>query len=137
MLIPALDTKPDIGHARPGEEIMLLKEMFSPLGGKKEEDGTDEIDWLDDLKFFMDNNNDMLNRYFFPAVDKHKSHVGNPNTYKLYYRALERCLENYINKYNIENSEEKFPKESLIELAKKISEEQEGYIKNGDYDEDK
>ena len=32
---------------------MLLKEMFSAIGAPKEQD--QEIDWLDDLKYFIDN----------------------------------------------------------------------------------
>jgi hypothetical protein len=33
---------------------MLLKEMFSAIGAPKDEQA--DIDWLDDLKFFIDNN---------------------------------------------------------------------------------
>ncbi len=40
---------------------MLLKEMFSAIGAPKETDQQD-IDWLDDLKFFIDNDDTMLNQ---------------------------------------------------------------------------
>ena len=55
---------------------MLLKEMFSAIGAPKEVE--QEIDWLDDLKFYIDNDDKMLNQYFFPAVKRHKEHKGNP-----------------------------------------------------------
>ncbi len=111
---------------------MLLKEMFSPIGAPKQDD--QEIDWLDDLKFFIDNDDSMLNQYFFPAVKRHKEHKGNPNVFKVYIRPIENCLKHYCQKYEIEDKEEKFPKEKLIDLAKKFAEEQEKYLEKGDYE---
>jgi hypothetical protein len=110
---------------------MLLKEMFSPIGAPQEQD--QEIDWLDDLKFFIDNDDRMLNQYFFPAVKRHREHQGNPNVYKVYIRPLENCLGHYCKKFEIESPEEKFPKEKLIELAKRIANEQEQFLERGDY----
>jgi hypothetical protein len=111
---------------------MLLKEMFSPVGAPKDEQA--DVDWLGDLKFYMDNDNDMLNKHFFPAVKRHKKHQGHPAAYKIYIRPIESCLESYCDKYEIEDHEEKFPKEKLIELAKKIAEQQEKFLERGDYD---
>ncbi len=110
---------------------MLLKEMFSPIGAPKEDQP--DIDWIDDLKYFIDNDDQMLTKYFFPAVDRHKEHKGNPNVFKVYIRPIERCLDSYCNKFDIKDREEKFPKEKLIDLAKLFAEEQEKYIKKGDY----
>jgi hypothetical protein len=109
---------------------MLLKEMFSPIAAPKDQP---DIDWLDDLKFYIDINNELLSNQLFPAIKKHTKYVGNPNAYKLYVKPLERCCEDYCNKFEIENPGEKFPKEQLIELAKKIAFEQEQNIKKGDY----
>jgi hypothetical protein len=111
---------------------MLLKEMFSPIGAPNEKQ--QDIDWLDDLKFFIDNDDAMLNRYFFPAVKKHEKYVGNPNVYKIYVRTVQSCLDHYCDKYDVEEREEKFPKEKLIDLAKMIAQEQEKHIKDGDYE---
>jgi hypothetical protein len=111
---------------------MLLSEMFSPIGAPK--DNEQDIDWMGDLKFFIDNDEKMLGNYFFPAVKKHKEHKGNPNAYKLYMHPLESCLNHYKEKFQIEEAEEKFPKDKLIELAKKIAEEQERFMENGDYE---
>ena len=110
---------------------MLLKEMFSAIGAPK--DDNQEVDWLDDLKFFIDNDDTMLNQYFFPAVKRHKEYKGNPNAYKIYIRPLEHCKEAYCEKFEIEKPEEKFPKEKIIELAKYIANEQEKFIDKGDY----
>jgi hypothetical protein len=111
---------------------MLLQEMFSAMGAPKDEQA--EIDWLDDLKFFIDNDTDVLSQHFFPAIKRHKEHVGNPNVFKVYIRPLERCKEAYCERFQIEKAEEKFPKEKIIELAKRCAEEQEKIIEHGDYD---
>lgn len=105
--------------------------MFSPVGGTNENDA--DIDWLDDLKFFIDNDDAMLNQYFFPAIKRHEEHQGNPNAWKIYVRPVEHCLNHYCKKFEVENPEEKFPKDKLIELAKKFAAEQESFIKNKDY----
>ena len=106
--------------------------MFSAIGAPKDEQA--DIDWLDDLKFFIDNNDDMLDTQFFPAIKKHKEHQGHPDVYKVYVRPIEHCKEAYCSKFEIEDAEEKFPKEKLIELAKRIAEEQERHLEKGDYD---
>lgn len=111
---------------------MLLREMFSAIGAPK--DIEQEIDWLDDLKFFIDNDSALLNQYFFPAIKKHKEYHGNPNVFKIYIRPIEHCLNHYCDKFDIDEREEKFPKEKLIDLAKRIADEQEQYIEKGDYD---
>jgi hypothetical protein len=111
---------------------MLLREMFSAIGAPKDEQS--EIDWLDDLKFFIDNDTDTLSHHFFPAVKRHRQHQGNPNAFKLYIRPIERCKEAYCKRYEIETPEEKFPKAKIIELAKRCAEEQEKIIERGDYE---
>jgi|TARA_B110000503_G_scaffold38473_1_gene63225 hypothetical protein len=111
---------------------MLLREMFSPIGAPKDE--TEEINWLDDLKFYIDNDDKMLNRYFFPAVKRHKEHKGNPNAFKVYIRPIEHCLDHYCQKYDIDDREKKFPKEKLIDLARHFAEDQEKFIGKGDYE---
>jgi hypothetical protein len=113
---------------------MLLKEMFSPVGGPKEND--QDVDWAADLKFFIDNDNKMLGNYIFPTVEKHKKYVGNPDVWKLYVQPVKQCLKHYLEKYEVENSKEKFDKYEIQKLAKKISEEQEQFITKGDYNED-
>jgi hypothetical protein len=110
---------------------MLLKEMFSAIGAPKDEN--QDINWLDDLKFFIDNDDTMLNQLFFPAIKKHKEHKGNPNVYKIYIHPLQKCKEAYCEKFEIDHPEQKFPKEKIIELAKYIASEQEKFISKGDY----
>ena len=111
---------------------MKLFELFSPIGAPKEDD--QDIDWIGDLKFYLDNDEKMLSNYFFPAVKRHQEYQGNPNAYKIYIKPIEKCLDSYCQQYEIQDREIKFPKEKLIELAKQIAEEQEKHISNGDYE---
>jgi hypothetical protein len=111
---------------------MLLKETFSPVGGPKTDQS--DIDWIDDLKFYMDNDDDALSDYFFPAIKKHKKYLGHPNAYMLYMKPLKVCLKKYCTRFKIEDADEKFPEEKLKELAKSLCKQQETFIKRGDYD---
>jgi hypothetical protein len=112
---------------------MLLKEMFSAIGAPKETE--QEIDWLDDLKFYIDNNNHLTSKTMFPAVERHKKYKDHPEVFKVYIRPLETCVESYCNMFDIDNGKEIFTKEKIIELAKHMAEQQNNFIKKGDYDE--
>lgn len=111
---------------------MLLREMFSAIGAPK--DNEEDIDWIDDLKFFIDNNNELLSKQFFPAVEKHKKYRDHPSAYKIYIRPLEACKEEYCKMFDVKNANEVLPREKIIELAKSICQEQTKFIENGDYD---
>jgi hypothetical protein len=110
---------------------MLLQEMFSAIGAPK--DNEQEIDWLDDLKFFIDNESSMLDKYFFPAIKKHREFQHHPNVFKVYLKPLNQCLSHYCDKFNIDDKANKFPKDKLIDLAKRIANEQSRHIEKGDY----
>jgi len=112
---------------------MRLSEMFSPMGGPREQD--QQVDWLGDLKFFIDNEDRLLKNEMFPAIKKHMQYRNHPNAYKLYIKPLKRCCRAYCAKFQIKNPEEKFPKQDLITLAKHIAEEQTKFIDRGDYGE--
>jgi len=112
---------------------MLLKEMFSPIGSPQEED--QDIDWIGDLKFFIDNDNKMLENFLFPAVERHRKHVGNPNAWKIYMKPIRECLKRYLEQFEIEDPEKKFTEDELQKLAERICEEQKHFIEEGDYDQ--
>ena len=50
---------------------MRLNELFSPIGAPEE---NQDINWLEDLKFFMDNDNEVTSNVMFPAIKKHKKY---------------------------------------------------------------
>ena len=106
--------------------------MFSPVGAPKSD--LSDIDWIDDLKFFIDNNDDILEKYIFPAVRKQENDPGSEDAYKLYIKPLKICIKHYVEEYEVPDAKDKFTAEKILELAKKISEEQKDHIKKGDYE---
>lgn len=108
---------------------MLLKELFQ--ADKKQPDP--DINWIEDLKVFLDNDDEMLSKYFFPAVDQHKQDPDNDEAYKFYIKPLSLCAEKYCSTYDIPDKNNFFPAEKIADLAKMIAAEQKSYIKRGDY----
>jgi len=111
---------------------MKIFEVFSAIGAPREEEN--DVNWVEDLKFFMDNDTEVLNKTLFPAIKQHRKMGNHPTAYKLYIKPIESCKEQYVNKYQVECPEEKFTKGSLIGLAKKFAEEQNKHIMDGDYE---
>lgn len=105
--------------------------MFSPIGGPKEDD--QDIDWIDDLKFYIDNENKLLQNHIFPAIKKHEKYIGHPKVYKIYLQAIKPCLNDYCHTFKVDEPEEKFPEDALEKLARQMATEQEKFIENGDY----
>lgn len=114
-----------------GNGNMLLKELFSPIGAPED---NQDINWHEDLKFFMDSDNDALSNILFPAIKKHMNYVGHPDAYKIYIKPIQQCKEMYCEKYKIDDASSKFTKEEIINMARKIAAEQEKYIGRGDYE---
>ena len=115
--------------------MVMIREMFSPMGGPKKAE-EEQIDWLGDLKFFIDNNNGLLTHEIHPAVMRHKKYRDHPKAYKLYIKPLQRCADLYAREFEIKEPEQKLPKGAIIELAKQIANEQTNFIVRGDYDVD-
>lgn len=130
MQIRVQDGKLVTGHVGHGD-IMKLLEMFSPIGGPKEDD--QDIDWADDLKFFIDNDDRLLTNYIFPAVHKHEKYVDHPMAYKLYMQPIKECLKVYLNTFEVDNAKEKFTAEVIEEVAKQMASKQSKHIMDGDY----
>ena len=105
--------------------------MFGPVGGPKQDH--DDIDWKDDLKFYIDNNNDLLNKFMLPAINRHQKYKGHPSAYKIYVKPLQHCAEDYCRRFEIKEQGSKFDPETIIELAKMMATQQETFIEKGDY----
>ena len=116
------------------ESIQLTEDAkeYSPIGAPSEDDAND-IDWLDDLKFYIDNDDKLLNNHFFPSIKKHHKFVGNPNIYKIYIKPILTSIDQYCDHFDIEDRDEKFPDSEIRKLARKIAAEQEDDINNDKY----
>ena len=111
---------------------MKLNELFSPIGAP---DDNQDVNWVDDLKTYIDNDNEIMSTVLFPAIKKHTQYRGHPSAYKIYIKPLEKCREMYANKFSVDDCGDKISRENLITLAKSIASEQEKYIERGDYED--
>ena len=114
---------------------MKLMEMFEPEKGFAYNDLSD-VDWADDLKFFIDNDNKLLEKHIFPAVSKHERHAGHPNAYRFYVKPVIECIKVYVRRFEIDEPKKIFTREMVETLARKIAEEQAKHIEGGDYKSD-
>ncbi len=113
-------------------------ELFSPPGDMKEKDKRldPEINYLDDLKVFIDNEDSVLSKFFFPAIQKQKAQKDSENSFKLYIKPIEQTIPVYCKKFKLEDIQDKLFKENdIIEIAKRFAEEQKRHISKKDYDE--
>ena len=93
-----------------------------------------DINYLDDLKFYIDNDNDIVSNVLFPAIKKHRQNPDDETSYKFYVKPLKQCAEHYADKYELSDiKDDIFSNESILELAKRIAEEQLAHIKSKDY----
>ena len=110
---------------------MLLKELFSPLSAPNDEE---DIDWVGDLKTFIDNENEVLSNVMFPAIKKHEQLRGDKDAYKIYIKPLQTAKRMYCAKFKVPDDGSKFTKEVLIKMARQIADEQLKHIESGDYE---
>lgn len=112
---------------------MRLKEMFSPVGGPTDKD--QDVDWLGDLKFFMDHNDAVVRDLILPIVQKHKKFLKHSDAYKLYIMPAMKCRKIYADKFDIQDVEKKISQKEIIKLARKMAEEQRKHIEKKDYED--
>lgn len=94
-----------------------------------------DINYLDDLKFFIDNNNELLSKSFFPAIKKQKEHPANDRAFMFYMDPVKLACERYCKEYDLADvKDEIFTDDALISIAKRFAEEQGKHITKGAYD---
>ena len=113
-------------------------ELFANPADMKEKDKRldPEINYLDDLKVFIDNEDSVLSKFFFPAIHKHRDSDDNENAFKLYLNPVKQTIPVYCKKYKLEDIQDQlFNNEDIVKIAKRFAEEQQRHIKKKDYDE--
>jgi hypothetical protein len=119
---------------------MKLMELFQPPQMDPNNDSVEkdprlmtDINYLDDLKFFIDNDTDRLSKNFFPAIKQQRQN-DSPDSFKLYLKPLTASCEEYCKEYDLSDIKDQiFTREKLEELAKQIASEQSEFIKKGSY----
>jgi hypothetical protein len=113
---------------------MKLFELFS-YNPQSEKDTDEDIDWLDDLKFYIDNNVELLTHYIFPAIARQKESSDDVNIYKIYIKPLRLCAKDYCQRFETEKPhKELFPTTDIVKLAKSFADIQKSFIEKGDYE---
>lgn len=114
---------------------MRLLELFEIPADTKDKRLSQDIDYAGDLKFFIDNDNELLSKYFFPVVKDQSEHLHSPDFYKHYLKPVKHCAEIYLKKYDLDDIKDQiFTPEALTNIAKRFAEEQKGHIESGEYD---
>jgi len=114
---------------------MLLKELFS-----QEEDNTPKYDLIDDIAFFIDNDDELHKEFFLPAVKelKRKKVVEKDSVEEIapyFEKMVTAGCEKYNEKYKPQGrTEEIFTKTLMASVCNKLAEKHLSYIKDGAYD---
>lgn len=113
---------------------MRLMELFSQPDNKDPRLNPD-INYLDDLKFYVDNNSEMLSNIFFPAIKEQQAKNDPQEAYKLYIKPIRFAVEKYCEEYDLKDvKDDIFTDENVNEIAKRFATEQHNHINNKDYD---
>ena len=92
-----------------------------------------EVNYLDDLKFYIDNNNKIQMKLMVPAIDKHQQSGNIKDAYKFYLRPIEICAKVYCKKYGLEKYiGDIFSKNGIVDLAKAYAEQNDNIFNNRD-----
>ena len=112
-------------------ELLTEDSPMFPMGSVSSEEQA--IDWISDLKFFIDNDEALLNAHFFPAIKKHLNFVSHPRIHKVYISPIQKCINQYCEKFDLDDKDTTFPKDAIVTLAKQIAAEYEEQILNGEF----
>ena len=110
---------------------MLLKELFS-----QEEDNTPKYDLIDDIAFFIDNDDELHKEFFLPAVKELKrKKVVEKDSIEEVSPYFEKMVTAGCEKYKPQGrTEEIFTKTLMASVCNKLAEKHLSYIKDGAYD---
>lgn len=108
---------------------MLIREFT-------ESPNLEDVDLLDDLHFFMNNDPTFYRKVFYPALSTLKKHIktGTRCNNNLFRPCIDQAVNIYCKKFNIPGSETSvFTNVDRDTLAKKIFAQEVQRIKQGDY----
>lgn len=109
-----------------------LDNMFKPEGD--EDDGIG-YDLLEDLAFFMNNDDDAYRRHFYPSIVKCIHLVKNKQktTPSLFHEAVKESYKEYLKKFPKRELPDELDEKMFKEACEKIHEEVRNHISDGKY----
>jgi len=109
---------------------MKIKDIDNQLEKMK------DVDWVDDLKFFMHNDPKFYRTVLYPVIAELKTKIktGSKCNEMSFAPCIERAIPVYCKKFKItQNLKEIFDDEELEDLATKMFHEEKQNIENGVY----
>jgi hypothetical protein len=114
---------------------MRLFELFGPETEHKDERLSSDIDYVSDLKFFIDSDDELTSQSLFPAIKQHKKLGGMADQYQLYHDTVGAAIPKYCEQYDLNDiKEDIFTNEVIEAICKRFAEEQSKFIERGDYE---
>jgi len=123
------DGKHVIGRAGHGN-IMKIKDL------DKQAEKFEDVDWIDDLKFFMHNEPRFYRKFIYPVISELKNRLesGSKCDEMSFAPCIEKAIPIYCNKFKItQNPQKLFDDEKLHDLAMKMFHEEKSNIEKGVY----
>lgn len=111
---------------------MLIREFT-------EKDNFEDVDLLDDLDFFMNNDRQFYRRDLFPLISHLRNQIKSGKKCKdtLFRNCVDKAIDVYCKKFDITNDQKSvFTDVDRDELARKIFAKEQENINNGVYDGD-
>jgi hypothetical protein len=114
---------------------MRLFELFGPETENRDERLNSDIDYVSDLKFFIDSDDDLTSHSLFPAIKQHRKLGGKADQYQLYHDTVGAAIPKYCEQYDLNDiKEDIFTNEVIEAICKRFAEEQSKFIERGDYE---
>lgn len=114
---------------------MRLFELFGHDTENKDKRLDSDIDYASDLKFYIDNDDELTSQSLFPAVKKHKHLGGSPDQHQVYLDVVKTAIPKYCEEYDLTDIEEDIFTNEIIEaICKRFAEEQSRFLERGDYE---
>jgi hypothetical protein len=113
---------------------MRLFELFGLETENKDERLSSDIDYVSDLKFFIDSDDDITSHSLFPAIKQHRKLGGKADQYQVYHGTVSSAIPKYCEQYDLNDiKEDIFTNEVIEAICKRFAEEQSKFIERGDY----
>lgn len=109
---------------------MLLREFITSKD-------LEDVDTIEDLHYFMQNDPKFYRMFFYPLISKFKDHINKGKKCKdtVFRPCVDRAVDIYCQKFGIaDNPKSLFTDVDRDELARKIFDQEKTHIEKGTYD---
>lgn len=116
---------------------LLENKQFDDLEFVKKDGDKEEIDYdlVEDLVYFMNNDDEMYRRHVYPAISKCLGDLktNRKTSPSVFEKAVQECYKNYIQKFPIRDLKDSLEPKLFKEACKKLHEETCSHYEEGKY----